>query len=81
MRELWPKLAVSLMITGGTLRILGMDPATDGPAIRARLGVCPQKDILDECGQTHPFEPGQPRRPPALRFDRGGSGGPRATRS
>ena len=34
--------------TGGELSILGMDPARDGPAIRARLGVCPQKDILDE---------------------------------
>ncbi len=35
-------------VTGGELEILGMDPATQGPAIRARLGVCPQKDILDE---------------------------------
>ena len=35
-------------ITSGELSILGMDPATEGPAIRARLGVCPQKDILDE---------------------------------
>ncbi len=34
--------------TGGSLRILGMDPATDGPAIRARLGVVPQRDTLDE---------------------------------
>ncbi len=34
-------------ISGGELRILGMDPATDGPAIRARLGVCPQEDTLD----------------------------------
>ncbi|GAB2672845.1 ABC transporter ATP-binding protein [Kribbella swartbergensis] len=34
-------------LSGGTLRILGMDPATDGPAIRARLGVCPQDDTLD----------------------------------
>jgi lipooligosaccharide transport system ATP-binding protein len=33
--------------SGGTLRILGMDPATEGPAIRARLGVCPQDDTLD----------------------------------
>ena len=24
-----------------------MDPATDGPAIRGRLGVCPQEDTLD----------------------------------
>jgi lipooligosaccharide transport system ATP-binding protein len=33
--------------SGGTLRILGMDPLRDGPAIRARLGVCPQQDSLD----------------------------------
>ncbi len=33
--------------TGGTLRILGKDPTRDGPAIRARLGVCPQLDNLD----------------------------------
>jgi len=33
--------------TGGELRILGRDPATDGPAIRARIGVCPQEDTLD----------------------------------
>jgi lipooligosaccharide transport system ATP-binding protein len=34
-------------ISGGSLRILGMDPATDGPQIRSRLGVCPQEDTLD----------------------------------
>ena len=34
-------------VSGGDLRILGMDPATDGPAIRSRLGVCPQDDTLD----------------------------------
>jgi len=34
-------------VTGGELRILGMDPAADGPAIRARIGVCPQEDTLD----------------------------------
>jgi lipooligosaccharide transport system ATP-binding protein len=33
--------------TAGTLRILGMDPAVDGPRIRARLGVVPQEDSLD----------------------------------
>ncbi|MEH1011837.1 ABC transporter ATP-binding protein [Micromonospora sp. CPCC 206060] len=33
--------------TAGELRILGMDPRRDGPAIRARLGVCPQLDNLD----------------------------------
>jgi lipooligosaccharide transport system ATP-binding protein len=34
-------------ITAGTLRILGLDPAVDGPRIRARLGVVPQQDTLD----------------------------------
>ena len=34
-------------ISGGTLEILGMDPAKDGPAIRGRIGVCPQEDTLD----------------------------------
>jgi lipooligosaccharide transport system ATP-binding protein len=34
-------------VTSGSLRILGMDPATDGPAIRGRIGVCPQEDTLD----------------------------------
>nr|WP_239456579.1 ABC transporter ATP-binding protein [Nocardioides solisilvae] len=34
-------------VSGGELRILGMDPAVDGPAIRSRLGVCPQEDTLD----------------------------------
>ncbi|WP_460852955.1 ABC transporter ATP-binding protein [Nocardioides montaniterrae] len=34
-------------ISGGELRILGMDPAVDGPRIRARIGVCPQEDTLD----------------------------------
>jgi lipooligosaccharide transport system ATP-binding protein len=33
--------------TGGTLRVLGMDPVRDGSSIRARLGVCPQQDSLD----------------------------------
>ncbi len=33
--------------TAGDLEILGMDPATDGPSIRARIGVCPQEDTLD----------------------------------
>jgi lipooligosaccharide transport system ATP-binding protein len=35
------------MPTSGELRILGRDPRGDGPAIRARLGVCPQLDNLD----------------------------------
>jgi lipooligosaccharide transport system ATP-binding protein len=34
-------------VTSGHLRILGMDPAKDGPQIRARLGVVPQEDHLD----------------------------------
>jgi lipooligosaccharide transport system ATP-binding protein len=34
-------------VTGGELQILGLDPEVDGPAIRARLGVCPQADNLD----------------------------------
>jgi lipooligosaccharide transport system ATP-binding protein len=33
--------------SGGTLRVLGMDPVTEGPRIRARLGVVPQADTLD----------------------------------
>ena len=35
-------------VTSGWLRLFGQDPATDGPQIRARLGVVPQKDTLDE---------------------------------
>jgi len=31
----------------GDLRVLGMDPDVDGPKIRARLGVVPQQDNLD----------------------------------
>ncbi|MFC6713496.1 ABC transporter ATP-binding protein [Branchiibius cervicis] len=34
-------------VTSGDLRILDMDPATHGSQIRARLGVCPQDDTLD----------------------------------
>jgi lipooligosaccharide transport system ATP-binding protein len=34
-------------ISGGTLRVLGMDPARQGPQIRARIGVVPQDDCLD----------------------------------
>src|SRR5262245_18419076 len=33
--------------SGGTLRILGLDPVQDGADIRARLGVVPQQDTLD----------------------------------
>jgi lipooligosaccharide transport system ATP-binding protein len=34
-------------VSEGALRVLGMDPAADGPKIRARLGVVPQEDTLD----------------------------------
>src|SRR5512141_2226545 len=34
-------------VTDGELRVLGMDPAHDGPKIRARIGVVPQMDTLD----------------------------------
>jgi lipooligosaccharide transport system ATP-binding protein len=34
--------------TGGDLRVLGMDPDVDGPRIRARIGVVPQADLLDD---------------------------------
>jgi lipooligosaccharide transport system ATP-binding protein len=34
-------------VTSGSLRVLGMDPATDGPRIRGRLGLVPQEDTLD----------------------------------
>ncbi len=33
--------------TGGELRVLGMDPDTHGPQIRAQLGVVPPEDTLD----------------------------------
>lgn len=33
--------------TGGALSILGKEPNTQGPEIRAHLGVVPQKDLLD----------------------------------
>jgi lipooligosaccharide transport system ATP-binding protein len=33
--------------SGGSLRVLGRDPATEGDVIRGRLGVVPQEDTLD----------------------------------
>ncbi len=33
--------------TSGTLTVLGMDPETHGPEVRANLGVIPQQDNLD----------------------------------
>jgi len=34
-------------VTDGVLEVLGMDPVTEGSAIRGRLGVVPQQDTLD----------------------------------
>ena len=35
-------------VTGGELSVLGLDPMTEGPRLRARLGVVPQENNLDE---------------------------------
>jgi lipooligosaccharide transport system ATP-binding protein len=40
-------IACTSPATEGELRVLGMDPATDGARIRSRLGVVPQDDTLD----------------------------------
>jgi lipooligosaccharide transport system ATP-binding protein len=34
-------------VTAGTLRVLGLDPATHGAEIKQRMGVVPQQDTLD----------------------------------
>src|SRR5580704_3763773 len=34
-------------VSGGTLRVLGQDPALDGSQIRSRIGLVPQEDSLD----------------------------------
>jgi lipooligosaccharide transport system ATP-binding protein len=34
-------------VSSGTLRVLGLDPAVDGPSIRSRIGLVPQEDTLD----------------------------------
>src|SRR6185312_7716899 len=34
-------------VSEGSLHVLGMDPATDGPRIRSRMGLVPQEDSLD----------------------------------
>jgi len=34
-------------MTSGQLTVMGMDPTTDGPRIRGKLGVVPQQDTLD----------------------------------
>jgi lipooligosaccharide transport system ATP-binding protein len=40
-------LAAVSPVSGGSLRVLGMDPAHQGPEIRSRIGVVPQDDCLD----------------------------------
>jgi lipooligosaccharide transport system ATP-binding protein len=35
-------------LSGGTLRVRGLDPASQGPEIRAHIGVVPQEDALDD---------------------------------
>jgi lipooligosaccharide transport system ATP-binding protein len=34
-------------LSGGVLKVLGMDPARNGPRIRSRIGLVPQEDTLD----------------------------------
>ena len=40
-------LAATSPVTDGSLSVFGLDPAADGPVIRARLGVVAQDDNLD----------------------------------
>jgi lipooligosaccharide transport system ATP-binding protein len=40
-------VAATSPVTSGSLSVFGLDPAADGPAIRARLGVVAQDDNLD----------------------------------
>ncbi len=40
-------IAATSPLDGGELRVLGLDPAAEGSAIRARIGVVPQEDNLD----------------------------------
>ena len=35
-------------ISGGELSVLGLNPETEGPRLRSRLGVVPQENNLDE---------------------------------
>lgn len=35
-------------VSGGELSVLGLNPTTDGPKLRSRLGVVPQENNLDE---------------------------------
>lgn len=41
-------IGATLDRSGGTLNVLGFDPDTHGPTVRAHLGVVPQQDNLDE---------------------------------
>jgi lipooligosaccharide transport system ATP-binding protein len=40
-------IGCSSPVTGGELRVMGLDPRTSASAIKARLGVVPQRDNLD----------------------------------
>ena len=40
-------IAAMSPVTSGSLEVLGMDPTTDGSSVRARLGIVPQEDNLD----------------------------------
>ena len=40
-------IACSSPVTTGELSVIGMDPRSQGPQIKARLGVVPQQDNLD----------------------------------
>ena len=46
-------IAAASPVTDGELRLFGRDPATDGPAIRDRLGVVAQDDNLDTDLSVH----------------------------
>ena len=46
-------IASTLQRTSGNLAILGLDPNTHGPEIRAHLGVVPQQDNLDSELKVH----------------------------
>ena len=40
-------IAAMSPVTSGSLEVLGMDPTTEGSSVRARLGIVPQEDNLD----------------------------------
>ncbi len=41
--------------TSGTLRVLGLDPGTDGPRLRSRLGFSPERNILPDDMAAYEF--------------------------